>query len=288
MPNKGKPMTIHKDFLDADFRAHRPSHMGFQYTPDFNLRRHEIVLPRNKIQNKHVLDIGCFNGLTADWCLNNGVSSYTGIEISDDFYNTAFDLLNKHHHGQAWKIFKVGVEKYLETCTQQFDLIIAWGLHNYVYDHVWLMKQFAKKGQQILIAGRHPMAMWQGIADILTKDQLHELEFNIPYQEWHHGDVMTFLYKNNTSIRCTGSNSSMAALSLTMELEGFKSSTDAYQCLKKEFPERFGFYTASHRQGFFVLEFSRDKDAVKHRTYDQMHESTTVDKKNLIDWNEFN
>jgi SAM-dependent methyltransferase len=270
--------AVHQDFLDTDFRANR-GRTGIPYSAEFNVRRHQVVLPPDSLRGKHVLDIGSFNGLTADWCLNSGVASYTGIDISAEFCDVARNLLSQHHAEKIWSIDQIGAEKYLSSATKKFDVIIAWGLHNYVYDNVWLMKQLARVGDKILLGGRHPGVLWQGILDGLSTEQLHQIEYNIPYQEWHHGDVMTFMYKKNTSIRCTGSNSSMAALSLTMELEGFRTNTNMYETLKKEFPNMYKF-----PMGLFVLEFTRDSDVIPHETYDQLHNDATIDEKKLVKW----
>jgi hypothetical protein len=274
---------IHQEFLDLDFRANRPPECGVPMNPNITIKKHGWLLPPEVIKGKRILDIGSFIGQTGDWCLNNGAHSYTGVEISEEFAKTSRELLGKYHSDQEFAIWNGGLEGFFKQNTGHYDIVFCWGVLFGHHDHVWLLNQLASKADHLIIESRHPKWMWNGNQDILPHDFWHDLEYNIPYTEWQEGD-MTMLAATNGSIKCTGANSSIAALKLLMEINGYTANTDVYEKLKAEFPNNFGMFKDKSKIGRFVVEFHKDATAKHHSLTEDIFVNKAEWDKNYVDW----
>jgi hypothetical protein len=125
--------------------------------------------------------------------------------------------------------------------------------------------------------------MWREHAQELSDDFWNKLEYDIPYQEWFSGE-MTALFTDMGSVQVTASNSSIAAMRLTMEVEGFRSDLTAYEKLKQLFPQDFGLPRDPKLLGYYVIEFFRDSESNRHATLDQMIKNRDLRDKNFVDW----
>jgi SAM-dependent methyltransferase len=277
---------FNQEFIDKDFRVNRPAKFSIPSTTELTVNRHKILLPKDIVQGKRILDIGSFIGQTGDWCLNLGASSYTGVEINPEFCATSVELLNKYHPTKSWKIIEQSLEDFFTDNVDHFDIIFCWGVLHSIVDHVWLLKQMAKCGNHIILNGRHPKVMWKGNQDIIPPDFWHELEYNIPYQEWHDGG-MTVLYGNNASLRVTASNTSLGAVKLILDLEGFTANTDIYKVFKQLHPTDFGMHRNTDQIGYFVAEFYKNNMGTErlllNRVFKEREHGLTV---NPIFWDQ--
>jgi len=52
----------HPEFLEKDFRANRPPECGVPMNPNITIKKHEWLLPPERLVDKRVLDIGSFIG----------------------------------------------------------------------------------------------------------------------------------------------------------------------------------------------------------------------------------
>jgi hypothetical protein len=276
-------IPIHKEFLDLDFRANRPPECGVPMNPNITIKKHEWLLPPEVIKDKHILDIGSFIGQTGDWCLSNGAASYLGVEISQEFAEKSRELLDKYHSTKDWAICNSGLEDFLKQNSGHYDIIFCWGVLFGHHDHVWFMRELADRGNHIIVESRHPKWMWRNEADVIGHDFWYDLEYTIPYTEWQTGD-MTMLAATNGSIRCTAANSSIAALRVLMEINGFTSNLDVYERLKLEFPDNFGMFKDPKKIGRFVVEFRRDAIAPRHSLTENIFADASEWNKNYVDW----
>jgi len=273
----------HPEFLEQDFRSNRPPHCGVPMNPNITIRKHELLLPESRIHDKRVLDIGSFIGQTGDWCLSNGAASYTGVEISEEFCATAQNLLTKYHENKDWEIINQSLTEWFAENDEEYDVVFCWGVLFGHHDHVWLLNQLAARGDHVIVESRHPKWMWRRDADVIAHDFWYDLEYNIPYSEWQSGD-MTMLAAVNGSIRCTAANSSIAALRLLMEINGFTANLDVYEQLKSEFPDNFGMFKDPKKIGRFVVEFFRDSAARHHSLCEDVFADDQEWSANYVDW----
>jgi hypothetical protein len=274
---------INQEFLTRDFRHNRPIHFGIPMNDAITLEKHRLLLPPELIQGKRILDIGSFIAQTGDWCLNNGAVSYTGVEINQQFHDTATELLTKYHSDQDWTLINQSLEQYLSADPTQFDIVFCWNVifgHN---DHYWLLKELGRRADHVIISSRHPKIMWNDIQSAVSDTAWKDLEYHVAYQEWQTG-LMTQTFAVNGSVYCTAANSSPGAMRVIMELEGFKSDMQAYDKLKDIFPNDFGMFRESKKIGFFVIEFFRDNQIKKHAVLNQMYLDPAMQEKNYVSW----
>lgn len=258
---------IHQKFLDIDYRKDRDPRRGLPSTDALTIRKHEVLMPRARIQGKKVLDLGCFMGATADWCLQNGVVEYTGIEISKQFADTAIELLNEYHPGRPWTIINQGFDQFFAENYNHYDIVFAWGVVHHVLDHAWFLREMAQRGDEIIVGARPPKVMWQDHK--ITEQYLRRLEYEIPYTEYHNGE-MSLMYRPGQSVNCTSANSSMAAICLIMELQGFQPDFTAYEYFKRLQPNDFGMFPDFDRPGFYIVDFKRT-GTIRKNTYEKLH-----------------
>jgi SAM-dependent methyltransferase len=274
---------IKQEFLDRDFRASRPPECGVPMNPDITIKKHEWLLPPERLLDKRVLDIGSFIGQTGDWCLSNGAASYTGVEISPEFCDIATELLSRHHSDGNWEIINQGLTEFFESNDEQYDIVFCWGVLFGHHDHVWFMRELAQRGNHVILESRHPKWMWRGNTDWIPDVLWHDLEYTIPYAEWQEGD-MTMLAAVNGSIRCTAANTSIAALRIMMEIEGFAGNLAVYEKLKAEFPDNFGMFRDPKKIGRFVVEFFKDNNASHHSLCEDIFNDPEEWDSNYVDW----
>lgn len=275
--------TFHNEFLELDFRANRPPECGVPMNPNITIKKHEWLLPAERIAGKRILDIGSFIGQTGDWCLNNGAASYTGVEISADFANTSRELLGKYHADKNWTIINCGLEDFFKHNTEKYDIVFCWGVLFGHHDHAYVLRELAKRGSHVIVESRHPKWMWNGNQDVIAYDFWYDLEYTVPYTEWQTGD-MTMLAAVNGSIKCTAANSSIAALKLLMEINGFTANLDVYERLKTEFPNNFGMFKDPKKIGRFVVEFFEDSCARHHSLTENIFNDPQEWSSNYVDW----
>lgn len=274
----------HPEFLEQDFRANKPPNCGVPYNDGITVMKHELLLSPERIQGKRILDIGSFIGQTADWCLSNGCASYTGVEISKEFCATAQELLTKYYADDSrWQIINQGLTEFFATNHEKFDIVFCWGVIFGHHDHVWFMEQLARRGDHVIVESRHPKWMWNTNQDIIPHDFWYDLEYNIPYTEWQAGK-MTMLVANMGSALCTAANSSIAALRLMMELQGFRADLTVYEKMKAAWPNNFGMIRDPKKIGRFVIEFYRDTDAKKHSLTEDIFRDPDLWRENYVDW----
>jgi SAM-dependent methyltransferase len=251
---------------------------------DITIQKHKLFLPPEKIQGKTILDIGCFIGQTADWCISNGAAHYTGIEISPEFVAIAHDLMNKYHSGaDNWVILNQGIDDFLRENNTKYDIIFFWGVIFGLHDHMRVLNELAQRTDHLIIDSRHPKLMWNDCYSNISDEHWYNLEYNIPYQEWQAGKMTTTATVNG-SVRVTAANSSLAAIRLIMELNGFECSHANYEVLKLLFPNTFGMQRDPKKIGRFALECTRSNSVQKYDLCDQVFKDPELYKKNFVDW----
>jgi predicted nicotinamide N-methyase len=273
----------HPEFLEQDFRANKPPNCGVPYNNNITVMKHELLLSPERVAGKRILDIGSFIGQTADWCLANGASHVTGVEISKEFCATATDLLGKYYDPDRYTIINQGLDDFFANNTEKFDIVFCWGVIFGHHDHVWFLNQLAQRGDHVIVESRHPKWMWNNTQAEISPEFWNDLEYNIPYTEWQTGN-MTMLVAVNGSAYCTAANSSIAAIRLIMELAGFRADLSVYEKMKTAWPDNFGMIRDPKKIGRFMIEFYRDHTVKKHSLTDNIFKDSNEWNKNYVDW----
>ena len=263
---------IHPDFLDIDFRKQRNPKQSLVSTDDLTIHKHEVLLPRELIQGKNILDLGCFHGATGDWCLQNHAASYTGVEISQEFSDIARDLMTKHHPNGAWRILTQGFDQFFDADKSKFDIVFAWGVLHHTLDHVWFLNELAQRADHVVIGARTPRVMWRETS--VDPDFLKKLEYDIAYTEYHNGE-MSLMYGPEFGVKCVAANSSLAAVKIIMATNGFEADLTAYEHFKQYQPTSFGTFAGWDQPGFYIINFHKTPNT-KLSTYEKMHYDTNT------------
>jgi hypothetical protein len=111
--------------------------------------------------------------------------------------------------------------------------------------------------------------MWRVQQDSISDEFLKQLEYDIPYTEYHNGE-MSLMYKPGVSIQCTSANSSLAAVKTIMGLEGFDADLTAYEEFKQIQPTNFGMFKDFDHPGQFVINFYKSSSKAYH-TYEEFY-----------------
>lgn len=125
------------DFIKEDNRRFRPRN---PITQEQMYNKHVALLPEAIIRGKSVLDLGCCIGATGHWCLSNGASHYTGIELQPEYVQIAEKLLNKYHPGK-FNIQQMAIEEWLNQPDKpSFDVVCLLGVIYIFVDYFSVLK----------------------------------------------------------------------------------------------------------------------------------------------------
>lgn len=281
--NTDKMKQFNEELLTSDWRKNRPEKYGLTMTDKKTIDKHERLLPPELIEGKSILDIGSYISQTGDWCLNNGAAKYTGVEVIKDFADKGLELMEKYHAGENWNVINTSIEDYFANHNEKYDIIFCWGVLFSQMDHAWFIKNLTDRADRITINGRHPKVMWNDNQHEISDTLWRKFEYDIPYQEWQVNE-MTQTAEKNASVRVTSAHTSMKAVQLLMESNGFVSSTESYDYFKKVMPEDIGMFRERDKVGFFVLECTRDSSAKKPNLFNEMVNEPEVWNEKRIDW----
>jgi ubiquinone/menaquinone biosynthesis C-methylase UbiE len=99
--------------------------------------RFSAMLPPAILNGCSVLDLGACIGAAGDWCLHYGASSYTAVEISEEYTSIMQKLLVKDNV----TIIKTDIEEFLDANIQKFDIVILSGVIQGFVDYYKILKQ---------------------------------------------------------------------------------------------------------------------------------------------------
>lgn len=143
------------EFINSDPRKNRVvnSKTGSRYNinAEFQYHRHRISLPKELIQDKHVLDLGCCVAATGAWALYNGARKYTGVDIQSDFCQKSRENLSLYFPDNAWEIVESTLDDFFKNNQEHFDVVVAFGI---IYQGVFFentVKKIASVGAQAII-----------------------------------------------------------------------------------------------------------------------------------------
>jgi len=118
------------EFVDTDPRQSRPDAQGGGYRIDaeFQYNKHSTCLPAHALKGKTVLDLGCCVAATGAWCLSAGAQHYVGVELQQKFYQQSVKNLQGRFDNSQWAVYDQSVVDFLQSNTQQFDIVVMFGI----------------------------------------------------------------------------------------------------------------------------------------------------------------
>lgn len=143
------------EFIEKDPRVRRPEKIGYKVTPDFMLKRHEILLQPDLIKGKRILDLGSCLAATGAWCLSNGASYYKGVELYEEFARDSIHCLEKYYQKELWSIEQITIEAFLDKEGEKFDVIIASGIFYGLENPLETIRLICKKSDCVVVESFH-------------------------------------------------------------------------------------------------------------------------------------
>lgn len=113
------------EFVDLDNRQNRV-HTPLTYETLTN--KHEKMAPQSLIKEKRILDLGSCLGATGHWCLSNGCSHYTGIELQEYYVEKSEEILKTYWPENKFIIIKDEIINFLRNNNDQYDVVFACGV----------------------------------------------------------------------------------------------------------------------------------------------------------------
>jgi SAM-dependent methyltransferase len=215
-------------------------------------------IPPTDIPGLSFLDIGCSDGEAGLYVLSNNASKYVGIDIDLARTSIALKNIETHYPNADASIFTISIEEFLQQPSLKFDVIflgrIIWGFGNLVD----ILTRLSKISNNIVIESVNPPSflIYDEILSGANLDILHELEYNHPVAEIYKSDYNATA---NTIIdnRYLCTFYSIGYLKTVFNQLGFTENLDAYEKLKKEQPNEYG-YGMNHDKTIvkkFVIHF---------------------------------
>jgi precorrin-6B methylase 2 len=149
------------EFINSDTRLNRTNPRdGYPVNADFLQKRYSCTMPAEKCQGKKILDLGSCTASLGAWCLANGASSYTGIELQKKFATESRNNLAKYF-ANGWQIIESTVENFLKHNTDHYDIVVAAGVIYGVDDMHGCLKKLTSISNYIIIEAKHPTSLRQ-------------------------------------------------------------------------------------------------------------------------------
>lgn len=136
------------DFILQDTRKNRA---WSPVTSESLFNRHQTTLPADLIKDKSILDLGSCLSATGHWCLSNGASHYTGVEVQPALASKGNMLLSKHWDSNQFEIINNDILEFLKSNTQKFDIIVLVGVIYAFVDHYSLLEKISSICNEIMI-----------------------------------------------------------------------------------------------------------------------------------------
>lgn len=160
-------------FISTDvrqFRQHLP------VTNESVTNKWSALLPTHIVESSTVLDLGCANGAAGYWCQTNGCKSYTGVEVQDNYYQTAKNLLSECEFIQSDAV------EFLKTTDRQWEVVIAAGILHGIFNPFEVLKLLTQVATDYIIIENNE-TVEQGVPSIHFRktNMVNDKDMNNPY-----------------------------------------------------------------------------------------------------------
>ena len=135
------------EFIELDNRQFR---LLSAVTKEQMENKHEVLFPRSLVEGRTILDLGCCLGATGHWCLSEGATHYTGVEVQETYATAARMLMSKYHPNDAI-IIESSIEDFLATNTQQYDVVAILGVIYVFTDYYSILKKITDIARESVV-----------------------------------------------------------------------------------------------------------------------------------------
>jgi SAM-dependent methyltransferase len=165
---------------------------------DITWLSHVIGAQLPHLQNRRVLDVGCGRGYIGLFCLHNGASHVTGIDVRNDLLDLAreVNVLAGYANHELKNVNINQHQQILDLCNKHDTVMLA-GILPVITDHYGLLRMVAESTAQTVIVdscpsnifgNTYPLVEWRELST--TNDQgpyqhtRSELFVGTPNQKW--------------------------------------------------------------------------------------------------------
>ena len=113
-------------------------------------KKHPALLPRELVEGKSVLDLGCCLAATGHWCLSQGAASYVGVELQQTYADSARALMGRYHPGR-FRIDWEPIESWLEDTEERFDVVAMLGALYAFTDYYSIVRRMARIAKEAIV-----------------------------------------------------------------------------------------------------------------------------------------
>lgn len=200
------PFDDYPAFYAEDNRRHR----GFNPTSQLFMElKFAVLLPKQQVAGKRILDLGSCNGAAGQWVLFNGAESYTGVEVQQSYVEQSRRLLA--HWGQRAHIIHQDVSSFLAQADDKaFDLVLLAGVLYHFVDTKKIIDQVCRvAAEQVVVETNYPPGVRAGKlpVDAALTEYVTDQEVNL-------GD-------GNQSMLGVSATTSLSALDILFRLNGY-------------------------------------------------------------------
>ena len=189
------------EFITNDSRSNRGVS---RVTSESLTKRHEVALPDNLIKDCSILDLGSCYGATGQWCLANGATHYTGVEVQHDMAQKSNEMLSNYWNN--FEIIEKDIDTFLNENDKKYDVTVLFGVLYAYLDQHGLLKRVSEITNKIIVVDtlypRKMVKSYDAIIEVLRKQHINSS-------------------KENTAYVGIGAAISPAALDIVMDVLGF-------------------------------------------------------------------
>ena len=147
-----RPFEIAPEFISDDNRVRRTRN---PVTAEQMHNKHEALLPKEYVQDRRILDLGCGIGASGHWALSFGAAHYVGVEMQKSYADTARKLLNKYHPEKA-TIYNESLDTWLTHRAEHFDVVLLLASLHFFTDYYTILKSVCARTDILLVEELRP------------------------------------------------------------------------------------------------------------------------------------
>jgi tRNA (cmo5U34)-methyltransferase len=222
-------------FINSDPRTDRTQ--SYAVSENLLLARYNTLLSPNSIKGMTVLDIGCCVGAAGAWALDNGAKEYVGIDIQQDFVNTAIENFQNHFSKNKWHIECTSFEDFFDNCQTKFDIVIAMGVIYSSTQYQQFIKNVCTLTKNFFIIESTTPAIEKFLPAAVTDKIMYPM-VNYTYKSG-------MIYNHTHHMKLASAVPSLGAVKILAEEQGYELDHFSYEQLKQSHP----LYSNKHRFG---------------------------------------
>jgi hypothetical protein len=150
-------------YFDPDDSSSNINRRGQYVTLEMMEARHKTMLPKEVCEGNSILDLGSCISASGAWALESGALFYTGVEISDDNYESAYFNMREYFPAGPWNLHRKSISKWFggqKDIYTPFDVVLAAGILYSQEDQISFLTKCAEISKKYLIfetIGTHPI-----------------------------------------------------------------------------------------------------------------------------------